>query len=168
MSERHKEATATSTKVPPQLLRLPLPYLPYNAPHAIMHRLFLRLHQLPWTRSAPAHPLQEAVPQDLRSQRNLLLLHHLRQHLPLLPPRLLQLGHRRNDVVLHHNFCVFDHMQEGDWGGLPRAVAGGVRYRCGEQQWSGEDITASLSLWRDGDSGGLGRDVRVSIGCICK
>ena len=26
----------------------------------------------------------------------------------------------------------------------------------------------SLSLWRDGDSGGLGRDVRVAAGCICK
>lgn len=121
-------------QVSAQLLRLQIPNLPHNAPHAILRRLQLRGHQFPRDRATSAHPLPEAVLQDPRSQRHFLFLRRLREYLSALPARLVQPGDRRHDAVFHRHFRISDHLQEGIGGGLSGTFACGVGNRARQQQ----------------------------------
>jgi len=72
---------------------------------------------------------QGAVRQDFLSRTHFLLVRRGGQHLPPVPPHILQPGRRRHHALLHCCLRLFDDLPPGGLAHLPHACSGCCR-RC--------------------------------------
>jgi len=100
-------------------------------PHDGVFHPQLRRHCMAQGRAHANSAFQGAVHQDFLSRTHFLLVRRGGQHLPPLPPRLLQPGHRRHHALLHGHLRLFGDPPPGELAHLPRTSSGCCRrYHC--------------------------------------